>query len=147
MPRLRSEDGFTLLEVLVAFTIAALALGVMFSAVLGGLRTAAIADHVQEALVLARSHLAEARAAVASGSVVAQSEQQGDDGHGFHWAVQIRPAASVALPRPDDAQPEAPASKATLFAIGITVSWTGDGGHRQVHLDGAKLVARAPAGA
>ncbi len=147
MSRPHNERGFTLLEVLVAFTIAALALGVMFSAVLGGLRTAAVADHVQEALVLARSHMAEARVAVASGSVVAQSEQQGDDGHGFHWMVQIRPTASVTLPRGDDAQPGAPATKATLFAIGITVSWTGDGGRRQVHLDGAKLASRAPAGA
>jgi general secretion pathway protein I len=147
MSRRRSEAGFTLLEVLVALVIAALALGVMFSAVLGGLRTAAVADHLQEALVLARSHLAEAQVAVGSGKIVAQSEQQGDDGHGFHWTVQIRPTASVAIARNPDAPPGAGASHSTLFAIAVTEFWAGDGGHRQVQLDSAKLAGGPPAGA
>jgi general secretion pathway protein I len=137
------QRGFTLLEVLVAFTIAALALGVMFSAVLGGLRTARVADHMQEAVTLARSRLAAAMAAVDAG-VVTQGPQQGDDGGGFHWQVRIRPQESVRMPRADDAAPNVAATRATLFGITVIVGWSGDGGHREVRLDGARLEARAP---
>ena len=88
------ERGFTLLEVLVAFIIAALALGVMFEAALGGLRSTETASHYQEALSLARSHLASINAAPLGGRGVS-----GDDGRGFHWSVRIKPAGTITLPR------------------------------------------------
>jgi len=140
MRRKHSQRGFTLLEVLVAFIIAALALGAMFSAVLGGLRTATVADHLQEAVTLARSRLAASVAALDAG-VATQGQHEGDDGSGFHWVVKVRTQAGVVMPRADDAAPTAAASRATLFAISVVVSWTSDGGDRQVRLDGARLEA------
>jgi general secretion pathway protein I len=142
-PRGRAA-GFTLLEVLVAFLIAALALGVMFDGVLGGMRAAAAASQTEAALSLARSRLAETLVALDSGSVTAVSDQQGDDGNGFHWSVQVRPVGSVAMPRPSDPGTDSPqqTGRAVLYAMTVAVGWSTGGGHREVRLDGARLELR-----
>ena len=131
------ERGFTLLEVLVAFVIAALALGVMFDAVLGGLRSTQTASQYQEAVSLARSHIASVRAADLVGR-----EFQGDDGRGFHWHMRIAPAGTVTLARDPNADPgQTAAQQATLYAISVVETWKGDTGERQVRLDTRRLAA------
>ena len=82
------EAGFTLLEVLVAFIIAALALAALFSGALGGLRAAATSGRYLEAVSRAESHLA----AATTGDALAAGDRQGDEGAGFHWHVRIAPA-------------------------------------------------------
>ena len=124
-----------LLEVLVAFIIAALALGVMIEASLGGLRAVATANRYQEALSLARSRLA-----AASVGSLAGREQSGDDGDGFHWIVRISPLGTVPLPR-GPAINTAPMSElqATLYGITVIETWQGNGRERQVRLDSARI--------
>jgi len=130
------ERGFTLLEVLIAFIIAALALGVMFQGAIGGLRATTMADHYEEALSLARSHLA----AVGSRTLTGGTVLSGDDGRGFHWAANVRPVSTVTLARgPDEDPSDGPRPQATLYAISVTETWTADGGHRQVRLDSARV--------
>lgn len=130
-----AERGFTLLEVLVAFVIAALALGVMIEASLGGLHAAATASRYQEALSLARSRLAAAGA----GSL-ADKEQSGDDGRGFHWMVRIRPLGAVAVPAGPGANPaRKPGPQITLFRITVVETWQENGHDRLVRLDSARL--------
>jgi general secretion pathway protein I len=130
-----------LLEVLVAFVIAALALGVMIEASLGGLRAAATAGRYEEALSLARSRLA----AAGVGSLAGR-EQSGDDGNGFHWMVRIRPLGTVALPRASGNNPALKSQpQATLYGITVIETWQGNGRERQVRLDSARLGA-GPAG-
>lgn len=130
-----------LLEVLVAFVIAALALGVMIGASLGGLRAAATASRYQEALSLARSRLA----AAGVGSLVGR-EQTGDDGHGFHWMVRIAPLGTVPLPHgPVENLAQRSEPQATLYGITVIETWQDDGRERQVRLDSARLGA-GPAG-
>jgi general secretion pathway protein I len=129
------QRGFTLLEVLIAFVIAALALGVMFDASLGGLRATEAASHYQEALSLARSHLAAVGTTALGGR-----ELSGDDGRDFHWTLRIRPVGTVTLPRgPNDDPSQGPQAQATLYAVSVTETWRGDGGERQVRLDTARL--------
>ena len=126
--RRRAERGFTLLEVLIATVIAALALAVLFQGGLGGLRASSRAAREGEALALARSHLAAAAANPAAG------EWQGTEGDGFRWQVRITALAATA--------PGAFGATA-LFGIQVAVSWPEGAAWRRVELASAAL---GPAG-
>ena len=119
------EGGFTLLEVLVAAAIAALALAVLFQGAAGGVRTARVADHMQEAVSRARSRLT----VMEHGPVPGLGDQSGDDGGGFHWRSHVTQVGS--------------GGGAVLYDIAVAESWTTDGGDRQVVLHGRR-VAPAP---
>jgi len=78
---------------------------------------------------------------------LAAREQSGDDGHGFRWRLRITPAGTVSLPRPADADPsQGPPAQVTLYSVGVTETWKGDGGERQVRLDSARLATGAAKG-
>ena len=144
MPPRRSQAGFTLLEVLVAFVIVALALGVMFGGVLGGMRAGTVATHTQEALAIARSRLASATSAIRNGAVPGL-RAQGDEGSGYRWTVQVSAAGSATLPRADallGGSTQAPT--ATLYRITVAVAWAFDGAPRSVRLDGAATTLQPP---
>jgi general secretion pathway protein I len=118
--------GFTLLEVIVAFIIAALALSALFGGGLAGLTSTATSARYQEALARAESHLA----AAASEGALAASDRQGDEGGNFHWRVRVTVAA-VAGPVPD-----APAGSPVpaLYDITVQESWPGRDRSRVVTL-------------
>ena len=120
--------GFTLLEVLVAFIIAALALGALFEGSISGLKSARIAAHYQEAVSRARSHLAGLLA-----QNFAAGTQTGDDGGGFTWQTQESPLATVAVPAGQGN------GRPVLYALRVTVSWDLDGATRAVTLHSERL--------
>jgi general secretion pathway protein I len=137
-----AERGFTLLEVLVAFIIAALALGVLFEGGLSGLRAAQTAARYQEAVSRARSHLA----ALSAPGALVPGDLQGDDGGGYHWHVRVAPITTAAPVRVGDAQSTVFATAATLYAVSVAISWKGDGGRRVVELDSRRLGPAAKQG-
>src|SRR5713101_6920446 len=53
----RSSAGFTLIEILVAFTVATLLLGALYQVFSAGLRSSASAEHYADAVLLAESGL------------------------------------------------------------------------------------------
>ena len=117
------DAGFTLLEVMVAFVIAALALGVLFDTGVGGWRNAWIADRASEALSRAQSHLA----VVGHGLVVAATVQEGDDGHGFRWQLRITPVQS--------------AGRLTLYSVEVRETWSrGENRVTQADEDNPRMV-------
>ena len=120
------ERGFTLLEVLVAAAIAALALAVLFQGAAGGVRTARVADHVQEAVSRARSRLA----VMEHGPAPLLGDQSGDDGGGFRWRSHVTQVGA--------------SGGAVLYDLAIAVSWTADGGEREVTLHGRRVAATPP---
>jgi general secretion pathway protein I len=130
------EEGFTLLEVLVAFIIAALALGALTQGAAGGLQSARVSGHYQEALSRARSRLATLGAAPTPG------EQRGDDGGGFAWQVDVVPVATAGRAR-EGVDPPRP-GRATLLAVTVRVSWRMDGGERAVVLTTERLGSAPP---
>jgi general secretion pathway protein I len=134
----QDERGFTLLEVLVAFVIAALALGALFRGTLDGLRATQVASRYEQAVTRAQSHLA---ALTVVGSLV-PGDRQGDDGDGFHWRVRITPLAVVGA-----ALSSAPGSRKApaLYAVSVAVSWM-DGSPRIVELDSERIGLAAQAG-
>ncbi len=129
------DAGFTLLEALIAFVIAAMALGALTQGAAGGLLSARVSAHTQEALSRARSRMAALNGRLAPG------EQGGDDGGGYRWRVAVAPVATSGPPQPND-PPQA--GRAVLYAVTVVVSWRMDGAERAVSLSSQRLGAAAP---
>ena len=136
MPHRSDEGGFLLLEVLVAFVIAALALAVLFEGAVGGLRATALAGRYDQAIARARSHLA---AVGGRASWLAPGVQAGDDGSGFRWQVRVVPVAATVLAAP-------PTRRLILYRVSVTESWKAEGAQRDVRLTTARLQQEAWAG-
>lgn len=128
-----AQAGFTLLEVLVAFIIAALALAALFSGGLGGLRAANVSGRYTEAVSRAQSHLA----AATIGDALSPGDRQGDEGNGYHWRVRIVPTATGG-----PGQPGEPAL--TLYAVSAAVSWTEADQTRAVQLETMRTAPARP---
>lgn len=134
---MRRDDGFTLLEVLVAFVIAAMALGLLFEAAADGVTAVRAAGRTEEAVSRAKSHLA----ALGRDVMLADGTFEGDDGDGYRWRIRIAPVATsapAALPAPGGVRPW----PLTLYAIAVTLSWTQDGRDYEVVLRTERLTAR-----
>jgi general secretion pathway protein I len=138
--RTRAADGFTLLEVLVAFVIAALALGVLFEGAAVGLRSARSAGAYEQAVARARSHLA----VIGHGQAVAPGVASGDDGSGFQWSTRVtQVAAGRKAPPPES--PAAPAVSYALYDVAVSIGWVEDGRPRSVTLQTRRVgTARQP---
>lgn len=131
-PAATGQSGFLLLDVLVAFMIGALAIGVLYEAALTGLYSTTVASHYEQALSLARSHLAIA----AHGGPPVAGESRGDDGGGFSWRLLVAPIATEAMPPINViTRAEAPSTPITLYAITVWISWRDAGTRRSVRLD------------
>lgn len=112
-----ADEGFTLLEVIVAFIIASLASVLLYQAGFNGAAETVTAARYQEAVVRAQSRLASVGVLTAL-----QPEQlRGDDGGGFRWQLTIAPEKSV--------------DALTLYAVRITESF----GNHQVTLTTERL--------
>ena len=136
----REQQGFTLLEVLVALVIAGLALGALFSGAVTGMRSARLSLDYAEAVSRARSHLAVA----GIGAPLVAGTQQGDDGQGFTWRVAVRALGTTALQNANVLQGSTSATRVSLFAVNVVIAWTKDGGQRQVELT-SERIGLAPA--
>ena len=124
-------NGFTLLEVIVALAIAAVALVGLFQAGSGGLFAVDTAARAQEAVQRAQSHLA----AVGRSAALVQGEFTDDDGGGYRWRLRVRPVAAR----------EAPAAEVNsgtpvaLYDVEVAISWAGRNGDRSVVLKTLRL--------
>lgn len=130
-----AERGFTLIEVLVAFAIAALSVAVLVRAVSTGMLAAHTARNYEEAVVRARSHLA----ALGRDATLVVGDRSGDDGEGFRWRLSVRPLAAGALPQKAGSPQFGPNRSLTLFAVDVGIAWTGLGGTREIVLHSLRL--------
>ena len=113
--------GFTLLEVVIATAIAALALIGLFHAGTGGMFAVSSAKGIEQGIERAQSHLA----AFGRASPIAAGELEGDDGGGYHWRLRAHPVAVR-----QEATTAQPGLTTVLFEIDVEVSW-GAEGHKQ----------------
>lgn len=135
------QRGFTLLEVLVALVIAAMALGVLFQTAGSGLLNVRTAGNYEEAISRARSHLA----AIGNDVRLSSGELNGDDGGGYHWRIVIKPIATSAAPSgpaPTAESGEQVMPRVTLFSVEVAISWMSDGQPREVTLRTERLGLR-----
>jgi len=117
VPMRIASAGFTLLEVLVAFAIAALALAAVYDGAIAGLRSTHLASRQAGALAIARSHLA----ALDPQGTVAPGIVEGDEPPGYHWVLTVVPLGVAAPGGVDTARP------LVLYDVRVAVRWNGDG--------------------
>lgn len=115
----RSARGFSLLELLVAFAIMALSLGLLYRSLGGSARQSGELVMQEKATLLARSVLALRE------SVTAQGWNESGESAGLNWSVTSQPyptgiAGSQVVP---------------LHRIEVTVSWPDGGRRRQIRLE------------
>lgn len=134
MPHLRClprDRGFTLIEVLIAFVIAAIAIGAFVRATTGAVVSTRTAGRTDEAVARAASRLA-----MLSATALGDLDQQGDEGDGFHWQVHVQ-AEGVATPARQFTG--IPLGSVTLYRISVVISWSERGRNRTVRLESAQL--------
>jgi general secretion pathway protein I len=130
--RSTAERGFTLVEVMVAFIIAALALGVVYQAGATALRATQEASRYDQALSRARSRLVIA----GHGSPLTAGDWHGDDGDGFAWRLRAVPIAATSVHPPGIATlRQVPDIGITLYGISVWISWRDAGRARSLRLD------------
>ncbi|MDH3577290.1 MAG: prepilin-type N-terminal cleavage/methylation domain-containing protein [Gammaproteobacteria bacterium] len=120
--------GYTLIEVLVAFMILALALTVLLRIFSSGLRNVSASSDYTRAVLVAEAQLAAAGVS----DVLLPGETQGDEGRHFHWTRVIR----------DYVPSEGYDREALLvpaYHITVIVEWQHAGGTRQIDLSSIRL--------
>lgn len=117
---MRPSRGFSLLEILVAFTILALSLGVLMRIYSESLRNTDITRDRAQAVALAQSLLASAGIE----EPLAEGGRSGESGDRFHWQLQYQSYAEAPPPGSlENLNVLQPA--VSLWLVTAHVSWVG----------------------
>ena len=129
----RREDGFTLIEVLVALAIIGLALGAVAGVFGVGLTAHETASAAETALAIAEEQLSLAAATPHPGAA------NGVFANRFTWQATVAPYRD-----PANKAADAPTAAPPLYRIAVSVAWN-DGRHmREVSLSTLRLGAASP---
>jgi len=115
---LNKAKGFTLIEVLVAFTILSISIGALLVAFSGGVRNTLLTRDYTQAVIIAESQLAQAGVT----HLLSQQEvAEGSDGD-FTWKITVEPL---------DLEP---VGSWQLFQVSVSVSWNTINGDRSLEI-------------
>ncbi len=126
----QSQRGFSLLEVLVAFSVLVLILGVILQIFSTGARSERLSVEYAEAAVIARSQLA----LLEGGEPLSDGIKKGQIDDRYSWEVEvgqsqvINPGSDVNYQR-----------SYTPYDVSVTVRWQSAGKSRQVRIDTLRL--------
>lgn len=121
------DDGFTLVEMVVAMAMLSAGLGLAFALIGNGLSRTALAWHMSDATSLAQSLMAR----VGTEFAIRPEEHKGGDQNGYSWRVSLAPYGELA------------AEKAALYSVSAEVEWDDHGVRRFVRLRTLRLGPRA----
>ena len=124
----RPERGFTLLEVLVAFSIFAVSMGLLFQIFNKGTRAAMLSDEYSRAIVIAQSRLA----GIGIEDRLEVGEYHGNEDDTYRWTVTIQSHADS-----DSLESKYGISQRV---VKIVVSWNTGGKEHSVTLNTIKLI-------
>jgi general secretion pathway protein I len=134
-----SEKGFTLIEVLVALTILALALTIIFGGLSDGLRGKQAAANYQRATTLAESKLS----AMGVEDELQEGQSKGQFDQQFRWEAIVTPYHEEG--RNESSQPTG--ATARPLVLTVTVLWGDKGKEKSVSLSTLHLdTQQKPAG-
>jgi general secretion pathway protein I len=132
--KITKQRGFSLLEILIAFSILALSLGILLKIFSGGVNTAVVAEDYTIAVQIAESLMAK------TGSEIPLKDHQssGLENEKYQWSLTISPyflGNESIGPKNEAAQ---------LYKVNVTVLWgdDGEGDDRQIQLTTLKLAAK-----
>ena len=131
---LRRNSGFTLLEILVAFIVLAIAGGALLQLFQGGLRNVAHASDYSRAALHALSKLAELEAR----SDLIEGEEAGSFDDDYHWRLSL-----TGYVEPEGGPP--PAAGLKPLQATLTVVW-GDGDDQRSYRVDTLLLAASESG-
>jgi general secretion pathway protein I len=125
------QRGFSLLEILIAFSILALSLGILLKIFSGGVNTAGVAEEYNAAVQIAESLMAKTGVE----APLQAGETTGLENEKYHWRISVSPFQFTAE------NLDVTAIEVVLFKVKVTVNWGDDvaADGRQVELITLKL--------
>ena len=138
---MKAQRGYTLIEVMVAFAILALALTLLLGTLSGATKQIRWADDAGRAALHAESLLSE----TGVGQVLEPGRTEGNFENGrYRWTMDIQPWVDPSLvdvpPQPED--PGAP----RLLSLDLEVQWGSGEPRERLHLQSLRLVTPNPLG-
>lgn len=131
--KVNKQNGFSLLEILIAFSILALSLGILLKIFSAGVNTAGVAEEYTTAVQIAESLVA----GTGIEAPLRAGESNGLEDEKYHWQVSVSPFPFMVEKDLDAAS----VLSVELFKIKVTVNWGDDAvaDDRQVELTTLKL--------
>jgi general secretion pathway protein I len=126
------SGGFTLVEILVAFAVAALALGVALQIFTVGAHSLSEADAYRRATLWAQSRLET----IGVAEPLVEGDSAGEMSGGMRWSVRISRAG-------EDGRPDALQPPVRAYTILVSVAWGAPGTERSVALTTLRLEPRS----
>lgn len=128
------QKGFSLLEILVAFSILALSLTVLLKIFSSGINTAIVSEEYANAVQVAESLLAKTGVE----TDLQEGISRGTDNEKYHWEISVNPY------EPELEELESDSFPVNMYRVMVRVSWGEDEvNRRSVNLETLKMAARS----
>ncbi len=125
------QGGFSLLEILIAFSILAFSLGILLNIFSGGLRRTLVAEEYQQAITIAQSILSK----VGIEEELQEGEKQGEIQEKYLWTQNIQAF--------EDEELDPETMSIIPYQVTVTVEWQAGTNNRQVELITLKLSGKS----